>query len=398
MSNKILKQHVQNVFNEEKNYEEIMKKINNEHKNIKFKKILSIAAIFLVIILGIGTFVGRSIYLQKRISNFYISSTKNITGSIETMTEEGYMEKVNMDYVTQDGVSIKVDSVVITDNYFEAVLNIKVEKEGFDLVNKSIYLDKSYEDFYRDCIDFAYVIYDEDNNIYATDSRILKYSVNEKIEWYSKYVYNQLGIKYKLNDLNDVQLSNHLEYGMISKNGNNIIMKVSGNTAKQYPRSKKLYIRVADLGNTDVYFEKGKSVKHEDHLISDAEWIFEIDIPEKFYERETIALNLQEDIEGLNISKFVITEKNLTLNGTLKDLENFITKGKDDTTGKWGENRDNYIYISDEYGNQYIPMNLNTSGDEFKCIFGLNKTDLENKLYLNVMIDGVAYTKEILIK
>lgn len=393
MKNKVLKEYSDKIFNKDSNFKEVILKVQKENRRVKIRKILSVAAVLFVMAVGFGIYRTR----MEKMSNFYISSSKSVVGNIETMTEDGYMEKVNMDYVTQDGISMKVDSVVITDNYFEAILNMKIEKD-VDLFSKSIYLDKSMEDTYREGIDFAYVVYDESNNVYSASTRISKYDVNDKIESYEKYVYNQLGIKYRFNDIYAVPLSTHCGYNLISKNGNNLIIQLSGETTKSFPRSKKMYIRISDLGVTDIYIENNESIKKEDHQISTAEWIFEMAIPEKFYDRETIELSLNERIDGLEISKFEVTEKRLVLNGTLNGLGEFISLGKDDKTGEWSKQRDNYLYISDEQCNRYIPVSANISDDNFEAAFDIDKNVLKNKLYLNVIVDGNLYSKEIISK
>ena len=52
---------------------------------------------------------------------------------------------------------------------------------------------------------------------------------------------------------------------------------------KGFPRSKKIYIRVFDLGYSMTQVDEENNYQAEDFSITNAEWIFEIDLPEKFY-------------------------------------------------------------------------------------------------------------------
>lgn len=57
-------------------------------------------------------------------------------------------------------------------------------------------------------------------------------------------------------------------------------------------------------------------INAEDFQLSKAEWNFEIDVPDKFYERQTIELKPTNEIPGIEISKISLTEAGMKLRFT----------------------------------------------------------------------------------
>ncbi len=57
-------------------------------------------------------------------------------------------------------------------------------------------------------------------------------------------------------------------------------------------------------------------INAEDFQLSKAEWNFEIDVPDKFYERQTIELKPKNEIPGIEISKISLTEAGMKLRFT----------------------------------------------------------------------------------
>ena len=51
----------------------------------------------------------------------------------------------------------------------------------------------------------------------------------------------------------------------------------------------------------------------EDFSMSKYIWNFEIEVPEKFYERETIELRPESDIPGIEIQKITVTESGIKI-------------------------------------------------------------------------------------
>jgi len=66
--------------------------------------------------------------------------------NIKDVTERGLVEKIDMDYVVQDDIGVKIDSLYITDNHLEIKTNFVFPKDK----------EMNSEHF-----NFGYAIYDE---------------------------------------------------------------------------------------------------------------------------------------------------------------------------------------------------------------------------------------------
>ena len=136
----------------------------------------------------------------------------------------------------------------------------------------------------------------------------------------------------------------------------------------------------------------------ENFDISNSEWIFEIDVPEKFYERTVTELVLKENIEKLNIEKIEVSEIELTVEGTLEGFYNMLSNLP--TPAEETNLRKETVYITDENGNIYSEKTygLVANKDWFRMNFEINKNMLNQKYFLNVKIDSQIYTSELIIK
>lgn len=391
MKNDIFKEYSEKIFNKDLNYQEIVYKKNNlkNYKKNFIKKALSAVAIFLIVF-SVGM-VSNSIYAAIKwnieFKEYQNRSLEIGRAYVSEEEKEGYMQKVDMDYITQDGIGVKIDSIITTDDKIEANINFSFDEN----------IEVASEEFSFSCI-----IYDEENNVYGIWTRILP----EDGYNYIKCIYRELGIKCGINSiLPDVALSSEFSLRRISAENRNIITQINFNSIEGFPKSKKIYIRVFNLGYTLFDIEAGESYltlpPYEDFSLSDAEWIFELDMPEKFYNRETISLSLAEELPGVEFSKIDITELGTVIKGKYKDLNEFLEKGKDEMSGsEWGEAQDNFIYLTDGEGNKYYPTNFGGSGADstFHCRFDLGKSVLEKKLYLNHSVNGNLYTSELIQK
>lgn len=53
------------------------------------------------------------------------------------------------------------------------------------------------------------------------------------------------------------------------------------NAKDKYPQSKKIYIKIVDLGYFNASKEENGKREVENFNLSDAKWLFEFDIPEE---------------------------------------------------------------------------------------------------------------------
>ena len=374
------KEYISKIHNIDTNYNEILSKTKGAG-SMK-KKILNIAAIFIVVII-VGTMSG-TIYAKRQWDIQFKEYQNRDYGFASTAIANGYVENVDMDYVYQDDIGVKVNSLIVTDDHFESELSFKIPQD------KEI----SSEDFI-----FGFVVYDDDN-IYAfsnrnyLDERKTKFDLN-----YFKCLHRELGIEYDKNDIFGLNLISSLGINRVSASNNEIVSRIELEAIKEFPKSKKIYIRVFDLGFTMIDFEEGGKPNdiEEFNLSGDNEWIFEIEVPEQMYNRETTNLKLEQEIPDFELTKATITETKLVLQGTMKGLEDFIMAGKDSTDPNWGDTLSHKAYITDSDGNEYLSHNFGTNGEKngFHADFDLNKYENE-ELYLHVKVDDEEVVEKLI--
>lgn len=352
--NKIFDEYLENIYDKDTTYNLIYAKINNKH--VSKKKILNIAAIlFVVIVLGTGTL---SIYASKNweneykeYQNRYITSAK---ATVNTEIESENMQNLNMDYIYHDGIGVKINSLLLTDYTCQIDIDFKV-----------IDNDK------KNCnaFEFGFAIYDENNNIYYIGERT-KFGAG-KFLYYEKKLCKELGLKYNASRAIPRHITNSISLTPISINEGNNIMRLELKSTSVLPKTKKLYVRIFDIGYALANFSHEnnggfKIIDSEDFVLSDSEWQFEIEIPEKFYDKTYIELKLAEDIENIELEKAILSETNLSININTK-------YSLTDIHG---------ISILDEYGNTYGIYNMSDTNG-CKLIFNIENA-LDKKLYLNL--------------
>lgn len=368
--NKIFRELLENVYNKEKNYTDISSKIK---KVIDMKKkILKIVAVLLIVVIG---YTAQDIY-AKIAWNISYEKYKNrnvITRSIalDEKAKDKYRENLNMDYIYQDKIGIKLNSLIIANDYCQIDLDIKLDEE--------IQIGE-------DNLQYGMVVYDENNNIYNISERWHK---NEKQLTYWKKLYKELGIK----ENQSKELSNTAQY---SKS------KVTMTSIKGFPKSKKLYIRIFDIGYEDckIDYEKMEVIYRNDINLSNSEWQFEIDIPEKFYERTETQLKLGKEVEGIDIKKAELTQTGLSMIVNIKQLKDFMLGGMNMGSEEFGTLSKAAFYISDGDDNIYTATEFGTTTEngELSVRFGIGKDDLDKGIFLNVSLNDIQEKIELVQK
>lgn len=369
-------------FSKEDNYHAILKKIKEEStmKEKKNLKILRIAAVFLtVLILGVAApQIYGKIKWNIEYKEYEQRKTTYGSASIQQAVEAGYAENIQMDYIYQDEIGVKINSLMITDDYFEMIVDIKLPEEI---------------EVNTDTLSYGFAVYDENNNIYGVLERF--HTGTNKVYNYNQKLYQELGLP-----KNTLPLFSSCGTGLVSAKKGNIIEKTKISSAKGFPKSKELYIRIFDIGYdiTEMNKEKHKIIAAEDFQISDAEWNIKIDVPEKFYERKTVNLGIQNQIEGFEIEKFEATDTRTTLIAKIEGLEDLIWAGKDMESSEFSKALNESIYITDKDGKIYYQKDLGMVKETFKMFFDINTNGLDVDLFLNVKINGQLYTSQIILK
>lgn len=386
MINKAFKEYMEEINNPEKNYKKILSKEKGVvNMKMNTKKLVNIAAIFIaIVIVGVAsTQIYAKIQWDIQFKEYQRRPVGEAKGTLEVAKDLGYAEAVDMDYITQDGISAKVESILLTDDCFNADIKFKFDEDKE--VNSETFV-------------YSYAVYDENNQIYQIFGRMHLGGKTQKYDQLTPFIYKELGVKYNKHDIYAVQLADSGGIGSIEANEaeKTITTEITLRARDSFPRSKKLYIRVFDLGYTMFDSETRTA---EDFQVSEAEWIFEIEVPDKFYERETLELKPEHEIPGIEFSKITITEAGLVLNFQSEAYLDLIAKGKDMKGNEFSEAAKTMLNITNAEGKVYQDIGGGTTKDNgYKMTIDAGKNDLAKRLYINFKVDGKQYTEELVKK
>ena len=266
---------------------------------------------------------------------------KKVNESLTDAINNGYVQNVDMDYVYNDEVGVKISSYAISDYDFTITLD-------FDFKNKPIS---------NNGITAKMIVYDENKNIYC-DYSPMNQSTSDYA--YQKPFYNSLGIEYNEDNPPDSKYSGFQSSLPLIENSDYVKSQCWFTSSKtEYPRSKKLYVYVHDIGY--LYND------NFNYLYKDLDWTFELDVPEIFYNRTNSKYQLAESIEGFELNDFTVTDTGTSIKFTSNSYDLDIR-----------------IVLSD--GTEYKSYSGSTSedGDTFVRNYYLNKHMITDKLYLKV--------------
>lgn len=354
------------------------------------RKMLNIAAIFVVVLLLGAT--SSSLYAKIKwnieFEEYQNRPVGEAKGNLDEVRESDYAEVLNMDYVTQDGVGIKVDSILLTDDCFDAKVSFQFDEEK--QVNSQTFR-------------YGFAVYDESKNIYGIFSRT---RVGDKKDNTTPFIYKELGVKYDKNDIYVTQLDDSAGVELIEVNEaeRTIVNNLNIRARDVFPQSKKIYIQIFDLGYDMYDMSSINEKKHtidtkESFDVTDAKWLFEIDVPEKFYERNTIELKLDKEIPDLEIEKATVSETALVLIFKSQAYRDLIMNGKDMVGKEFTDAQNTMFHITNGEGKVYQEISGGTKGDEsYKMTLDAGMKDWEKKLFVNFTVDGKTYTSELIEK
>ena len=387
MINKTLKEHLENEYSKEQNYQKILYK---EKKVVSMKrKILNIAAIFLVIIVAgvLSTNIYAEIQWNKEFDIYKNLPSVRTKGTLAEIKEDGYAEVIDTDYITQDGISIKVNEMLLTDDVLSIDLNFKFDE--------NVNVDSN-------TFSFGYIIYDENKNVYHILPRM---HIDEKSIYdnVTLYTYNELGIDYDKNNIYTTQLasSGGIKLDDVTEENKTIDVDITVRARDTFPQSKKLYIRIFDLGYTALETEENNSeiIDAENFELSNSKWNFEITVPDKFYERNTKELKPESQIPGIEFENIIITDTGLNITFKSEEYDELIKAGKDMDSSVFLEKNQKMLYISDKTGNRYNEINIGTTGNEkeYKMTLDVGMKYLDD-LYVNYLDNGIPYRVKLIEK
>ena len=372
MPNKYLKEYVESKNNKELNYNEILSKVKGGSVmnifKIRFVKILATVGILLIVFVGIPN-VYAYIKWNAEFTEFMEIPRQT---SVGTKVDD---ELVEMNYIEKNGIKARVESLIASEDEVKIRLAFEFDND-IELNSKTF--------------DYSYAVYDENNNIYA----IYNSSMNAKIDRLPELIYRELNVDYNKNDIYANQYATSTSMGNISANNRKIVNEIRLKSLKGFPKSKKLYLRILNLGYSMINVEEKKI---EEFNISKENWIFEVDIPERFYNSNSYDLKLKNEIEGVKLTKARITDTALTLTLEDKTIAEKLQNGHKMKSDEFAKMQEELIYIKDNTGNKIQMLEITSSENEIKVRFSVAKQYLdENMLYLNITKDGKTYKSELI--
>ncbi len=372
MSNKYLKDYVESKNNKQSNYEQILSKVEGVSKmnilKMKFTRIIATAVALVMIFIGIPQTYAK-IKWNAEFTEFKNISKEVITG--QKIDEE----LVEMDYIEKNGIRARVESIVASVDEIKIKLAFEID-DNIEVNSKSL--------------EYSFAIYDENNNVYTV------YNSNRttKRDSLPELIYSELGVKYNKNDIYAIQYANNSSNGNISAEGRKITNEIQLGSLKGFPKSRKLYVRILDLGYSMVDRD---SKEFEQVKITNESWIFEINIPDKFFYASTYELKLSTEIDGFNPIKIAVSDTGLIISAKDKYISNKVGNGYKLSVEEFAKMRDELIYITDSLENKYNLIDLTSNDNEVNVKFDATRKNLdENKLYLNIAKDGKLYKTELI--
>lgn len=338
-------------------------------------KLASAICVCMIIITGV--------VFAKDISNWIYSIFNPIsTGKgVINMAESGYLYNTQMEYIENNGNSIKIDYVMMDDFNLNIVFDLKL----------------------KESIDNVYAIEIPDLIILDDNKNIIFCAYNNDV--YKKYCKEE-GIEYNEDWKNKNFTNEGYQIEIIEKNEDSIkfIFKMY---SSEYPRSKELFIK---FGNITIIPTIDNIINNDKNYEILGRWNINIELPAAFYNREIIVYNVDNDIyknKGITIEEIVAsyTEMHLhfkvncvmePINATKEEVENrIITIMDNDKIDKIVQNP----IIENEEGQIFKISTASKEGNFSKIYrkngdldvyvtFPLTKYDYTNNLKLKMILNG----------
>ena len=329
-----------------------------------------------------------SVVFASEITEF-VKNIFNYSRGIDKAIENGYIENSNIETVKSNGTTITAKNFLMDDFNLSFTFDVKLENEEVLKTSNIEFLDM--------------IITDEENNIlYCEDEeRFNEYCKNNNLN----YTFSKYNEKYIDTGMNKYIKSEQ-------KDETSIIYNLYAN---MFPRSENLYIYVSKIKCLNTYNNK--------EVILEGNWNIELDVPEKFYNREcaiyTVTYCSEPEINVTDIAvyntgtKFEFTANFQPIYNE-QDIETVKEQKMDEFTN-WYMNQDindkrivNNEYIEDEKGNKYYPIknNIDDKNIQYKMngefnysqIFDLTKYEDVNKIKIHFNLNLPYENKDIVIE
>lgn len=371
--------------------QEAMQSRKEDKSKKEYQKWLKVAAVLMVVVLlGMAT---PNIYAQIKwhieYQEFENRPVEYGSASIQKAIEEGNEKNIEMEYVYHDNIGVKLEALLITDDFFSMNVNFVFPKET--PIN-------------TDTFTYGYAVYDEEKNVYGVYEGGLSDLMHQG---YWKKLYKEVGIDYNPKDLFPSRpLADHLTGATVitSKEGN-MIAQTTMQTPREFPKSKKLFIRIFNIGYCLSEYEQQEEgmvlAMEEKFKITETEWKLEVDVPEDFYQRKTDTFKLAEEIPGFEIQKFKVTKTGSNIIFKMDGFLDLVMSGMNRKQEEFEREMADAIYVTDEEGKRYGYLQ-NSNGtylnNSYKVKFDITEDDLDKKFYLHVKMKGKDYSSELMVE
>lgn len=289
-----------------------------------------------------------SVVFASEITEF-VKNIFNYSRGIDKAIENGYIENSNIETVKSNGTTITAKNFLMDDFNLSFTFDVKLENEEVLKTSNIEFLDM--------------IITDEENNIlYCEDE-----------ERFNEYCKNK-SLDYKYGEFNEKYISTGDSWHNKDKQKNEISM-IYNIFANKFPRSKKLYINISKI----------KCISEEDtnskYKILDGNWNIELDVPEKFYNRECIVYTVTYCSEPtLDVTDMTVYNTGTRFEFNMETEPIYyesdskeIKEEKMEELTKWYENNTkenkkiiNDIFIKDDKGSKYYPVISNADDNIIK--------------------------------
>ena len=229
------------------------------HSNIIIKFISLISAF---IAITAGVVFAKDI--SKWINNIFKPETTS--NGIIQMAEEGYIQNTNMDFIEDNGISIKIDSILMDDYNLDIAFEVKTEENIKPIYNIEI---------------SDLIISDENNNII--------YCSYDRVDLYEDFC-KKHNIEFSNKNMHNNYTNEGYQTEVIERTDNSVkfLYKLY---STGYPKSKKL---IFDFKNINIISRVENITNDRVSQNLEGEWNIEVDLPEVFYNRKNLIYSVKD--------------------------------------------------------------------------------------------------------
>ena len=229
------------------------------HSNIIIKFISLISAF---IAITAGVVFAKDI--SKWINNIFKPETTS-KGIIQ-MAEDGYIQNTDMNFIEDNGISIKIDSILMDDYNLDIAFEVKTEENIKPIYNIEI---------------SDLIISDENNNII--------YCSYDRVDLYEDFC-KKHNIEFSNKNMHNNYTNEGYQTEVIERTDNSVkfLYKLY---STGYPKSKKL---IFDFKNINIISSVENISNNRVSQNLKGKWNIEVDLPEAFYNRKNLIYSVKD--------------------------------------------------------------------------------------------------------